>query len=252
MKMKLLKRSAIMATSALGVLGVLFTMLETFGVRVFRLFNIAAASSVVVLLLIIIVLVALAGLCAYSFYLAFNGEKAYKARMVTLKGTDDDVVLIKQETLDDFVKSVIGKPEGVTDISVATQYRDMSLDVTVTLAVNMDTDIANATANMQAIIREQLEVVNGIRLSGVTVIISGINVPENTEGMKMPWADKKEEAEIKEKTEEITSEAAEETAEAIEEVKEEASEEIKEAAEEIKEAEEETEEAAEENADTQE
>ena len=247
MKMKLLKRSAIMATSALGVLGVLFTMLETFGVRVFGLFNKAAASSVVVLLLMIIVLVALAGLCAYSFYLAFNGEKAYKARMVTLKGTDDDVVLIKQETLDDFVKSVIGKPEGVTDISAITQYRDMSLDVTVTLAVNMDTDIANATANMQAVIREQLEVVNGIRLSGVTVIISGINVPENTEGMKMPWADKKEEAEIKEKTEEIAAEVTEEA----EEVKEEAAEEIEETKEETVEAAEETE-TIEENADTQE
>ena len=247
MKMKLLKRSAIMATSALGVLGVLFTMLETFGVRVFGLFNKAAASSVVVLLLMIIVLVALAGLCAYSFYLAFNGEKAYKARMVTLKGTDDDVVLIKQETLDDFVKSVIGKPEGVTDISVATQYRDMSLDVTVTLAVNMDTDIANATANMQAIIREQLEVVNGIRLSGVTVIISGINVPENTEGMKMPWADKKEENEAEEKKEEIAAEVTEEA----EEVKEEAAEEIEETKEETEEAAEETE-AIEENADTQE
>ncbi len=247
MKMKLLKRSAIMATSALGVLGVLFTMLETFGVRVFGLFNKAAASSVVVLLLMIIVLVALAGLCAYSFYLAFNGEKAYKARMVTLKGTDDDVVLIKQETLDDFVKSVIGKPEGVTDISIATQYRDMSLDVTVTLAVNMDTDIANATANMQAIIREQLEVVNGIRLSGVTVIISGINVPENTEGMKMPWADKKEENEVEEKKEEIAAEVTEEA----EEVKEEAAEEIEETKEETEEAAEETE-AIEENADTQE
>lgn len=247
MKMKLLKRSAIMATSALGVLGVLFTMLETFGVRVFGLFNKAAASSVVVLLLMIIVLVALAGLCAYSFYLAFNGEKAYKARMVTLKGTDDDVVLIKQETLDDFVKSVIGKPEGVTDISVATQYRDMSLDVTVTLAVNMDTDIANATANMQAIIREQLEVVNGIRLSGVTVIISGINVPENTEGMKMPWADKKEENEAEEKKEEIAAEVTEEA----EEVMEEAAEEIEETKEETEEAAEETE-AIEENADTQE
>ena len=247
MKMNLLKRSAIMATSALGVLGVLFTMLETFGVRVFGLFNKAAASSVVVLLLIIIVLVALAGLCAYSFYLAFNGEKAYKARMVTLKGTDDDVVLIKQETLDDFVKSVIGKPEGVTDISVTTQYRDMSLDVTVTLAVNMDTDIANATANMQAIIREQLEVVNGIRLSGVTVIISGINVPENTEGMKMPWADKKEENEAEEKKEEIAAEVTEEA----EEVMEEAAEEIEETKEETEEAAEETE-AIEENADTQE
>lgn len=247
MKMKLLKRSAIMATSALGVLGVLFTMLETFGVRVFGLFNKAAASSVVVLLLMIIVLVALAGLCAYSFYLAFNGEKAYKARMVTLKGTDDDVVLIKQETLDDFVKSVIGKPEGVTDISAITQYRDMSLDVTVTLAVNMDTDIANATANMQAIIREQLEVVNGIRLSGVTVIISGINVPENTEGMKMPWADKKEENEAEEKKEEIAAEVTEEA----EEVKEEAAEEIEETKEETEEAAEETE-AIEENADTQE
>ena len=247
MKMKLLKRSAIMATSALGVLGVLFTMLETFGVRVFGLFNRAAASSVVVLLLLIIVLVALAGLCAYSFYLALNGEKAYKARMVTLKGTDDDVVLIRQETLDDFVKSVIGKPEGVTNISVATQYRDMSLDVTVTLAVNMDTDIANAAANMQAIIREQLEVVNGIRLSGVTVIISGINVPENTEGMKMPWADKKEENEAEEKKEEIAAEVTEEA----EEVMEEAAEEIEETKEETEEAAEETE-AIEENADTQE
>lgn len=211
MNIKLLKRLSVMATSALGVLGVLFVLLETFGVHVFGLFHKTASASVVLLLLLIIILIAVAGVCAYSFYLAYIGDKVYKARMITLKGTKEDVVLIKQETLDEFVASVIGRPEGITDISVATEYRDMALDVTVTMKVNMDADIASMTNAMQSIVREQLETVNGIKLGRVAVIISGINVPENIEGMKMPWADKKDEEMAEEiiETEEETNEAAE-------------------------------------------
>lgn len=207
MKMKLMKRIALMATAGLGAVGVLFVILEMFGLHVFGIFHKAAEASVVVLLLLLIILLALAGMCAYAFWIAFKGEKAYKARMVTLKGTRDDVVLIQQDTLDDFVKSVIGQPEGVTDIAVSTQYHDMALDVQVSLTVNMDTDIAASTANMQKIVREQLEAVNGIQLSGVTVIISGINVPENTEGMTMPWAVTKDEEKREEAAEcELTGE----------------------------------------------
>lgn len=206
MNMKHLKRVSVMATSALGVLGVQLVLLETFGVRVFRLFHEAASASVVLLLLLIIILIALAGVCAYSFYLAYFEEKVYKARMITLQGTKDDVVLVKQETLDAFIASLVGKPEGVSDISISSEYSNMALDVTVTMTVNMDADIASITSAMQSVVREQLESVNGIKLSRVAVVISGINVPENTEGMKMPWTDKKEE----EKTEEIIEEIKEE------------------------------------------
>lgn len=242
MNMKFLKRLSVMVTSALGVLGVLLVLLETFGVPVFGLFNKAASASVAILLLLIIVLIALAGICAYSFYAAFLGEKAYKARMITLKGTNDDVVFIKQETMDEFVGSVIGKPEGVTEVSVATEYRDMALDVTITMAVNMDADIAGLTSGIQSVVREQLEKVNGIKLSRVAVIISGINVPENTDGIKMPWADKKEEETAEEtKADEQTDE------EMIEKTVEEAGE-AEEAGEEIEEASEETAEATVEDA----
>lgn len=197
-----------MTTSALGAIGVLLVLLETFGVRVFRLFHEAASASVVLLLLLIIILVALAGVCAYSFYLAYFEEKIYKARMVTLQGTKDDVVLVQQDTLDNFIRSIVGKPEGVNELSISSAYSDMALDVTITVTVNMDADIASMTQNMQNAVREQLETVNGIKLSRVAVIISGIVVPENTEGMKMPWADKQEE-----KADEAIGETAEEKAE---------------------------------------
>ncbi|MBQ1256528.1 MAG: hypothetical protein IIX93_04555 [Clostridia bacterium] len=208
MNMKHLKRVSVMTTSALGAIGVLLVLLETFGVRVFRLFHEAASASVVLLLLLIIILVALAGVCAYSFYLAYFEEKIYKARMVTLQGTKDDVVLVQQDTLDNFIRSIVGKPEGVNELSISSAYSDMALDVTITVTVNMDADIASMTQNMQNAVREQLETVNGIKLSRVAVIISGIVVPENTEGMKMPWADKQEE-----KADEAIGETAEEKAE---------------------------------------
>ncbi len=216
MNMKHLKRVSVMTTSALGVIGILFVLLEIFGVRVFRLFHEAASSSVVLLLLMMIILLALAGLCAYSFYLAYFEEKIYKARMVTLQGTKDDVVLVQQDTLDGFIRSIVGKPDGVNELNIESTYSDMALDVTITMTVNMDADIASLTSSMQSAVREQLENVNGIKLKRVAVIISGIIVPENTEGMKMPWTDKKEEEkkeeiieEVIEKIEEMSGEAEE-------------------------------------------
>ena len=222
MNMKHLKRISVMSVSALGMVGILLTLLETFGVRVFSLFDKAASASVVLLLLLIIVLFALAGLCAYTFYLANFEEKIYKARMVTLQGTKDDVVLIRHETLDQYVESIVGNPEGVKERTISTQYANGALDVTVTMSVHVNANIASLVSDIQANIREQLETVNGIKLSRVAVIISGIIVPENTEGMKMPWADQKEEAPaenivIEENTEEAPAEEAEEVADKTQE-----------------------------------
>lgn len=212
MNMKHVKRAAVMTTSALGVVGVILTLLETFGIRVFRLFHEAASASVILLLLLIIILLALAGICAYSFYLAHFEEKIYKARMVTLQGTKDDVVLVSQETLDNFIRSIVGKPEGVNELTIDSVYSDMALDVTISMTVNMDADIASMTSAMQSEVRRQLETVNGIKLSRVAVIISGIIVPENTEGMKMPWADQPaNEEKIDESAEEIKAEETENT-----------------------------------------
>lgn len=220
MKTKLLKRVSIAASSVLGAVGVLVALLETFGVDVAGLFHKAAGASVVILILLIIVLAALLGVCAYSFYLALFGEKAMSARMITLNGTNDDVVFIKQETLDEFVASVIGQPEGVTEISAQAKYQDGALDVTVTMSVNMDADISALTSEIQSVIREQLENVNGIKLGRVAVVISGIVVPENTQGVKMPWADKKAEETIEEKSEETIEVKAEEKSVEIEDTEE--------------------------------
>lgn len=193
MKSKTLKRAVVAYTSALGVIGILLTVLEMFTVDAFGLFRRAAASSVVILILLLVILFALAGACAYSFYLAIYGEKAMNARMVTLKGTKDDVVFIQQETMDAYVASVVSKPEGVNEISTQAQYKDMALDVTVTMSVNMDVDIPSMISAMQEKVRHQIENVNGIKVSRVAVIVSGIIVPENTEGMKMPWMERLEE-----------------------------------------------------------
>ncbi len=216
MNSKTLKRAVVAYTSALGVIGILLTILEMFSVDAFGIFRRAAASSVVVLILLLIVLLVLAGACAYAFYLAIYGEKALNARMVTLKGTQDDVVFIKQETMEAYVADVVGKPDGVNEISTKAQYKDMALDVTITMNVNMEVDIASMTSSVQEKVRNQIENVNGIKLSRVAVIISGIIVPQNTEGMKMPWAErleqiKKEQAEEAKENAEVTVDSQENT-----------------------------------------
>lgn len=224
MKMMRLRRAVLTATAAFGLFGVVLAILETLGARVFELLHKAASASGVLCAFLLIVLVALAAMCVYALVIALEGRKAANARMITLEGTKDDVVLIKQETLDSIVKSVIGQPDGVTDIKITTQYRDMALDIQVELTVDMNTNIASVTRDMQVNIREQLEKVNGITLSGVSVIISALNVPENTEGMVMPWNENKEaeteeakEAEEAVFEEETAEESAEETTETEEE-----------------------------------
>ena len=220
MNSKTIKRAVVAYTSALGVIGILFTILEMFSVDAFGVFRRAAASSVVVLILLLIVLFVLAGAFGYAFYLAVYGEKALNARMVTLKGTEDDVVFIKQETMEAYVASVVGKPEGVSDISVTAKYLNMALEVTVSISVNMDVDIASMTSEMQKKLREQIESVNGIKLSRVAVIISGIIVPEKTEGMKMPWTERLEE--IKKEQAEAVQENSEEAVESEENIEDQA------------------------------
>ena len=212
MKMKNIKRITLMATACFGFIGVLLSILETLGAKVFELLNRAASASGVLLVFLLIVLLALGGMCVYAFIIVLKGYRAENVRMITLEGTKNDAVLIKQETLDEIIKNVIGQPEGVSEIAISTEYRDLALDVKVNLTVEMSANIASVTTDMQKNIRKQLEEVNGISLSGVSVIISGINVPENTEGMVMPWAAKEAE-----KAEEAEEEAKEEMPEASEE-----------------------------------
>lgn len=211
MKMKLVKRIAIMTSAGIGMIGVVLMLLETFGIQCFSALNKLAFHADGVrflgLILALIIICALAALHAYAFYIAFMGERAYKARMITLKGDKDDVVLIKQETLDDFVKSVVGEPEGVTDLTVNTKYQDMKLGVMVEMNVDIDTDIKDATSKIQADIRRQLEEVNGIEMSGVSILVAKINVPQLSDGMSMPWAAKSEDA-LEAPAEENTAEAA--------------------------------------------
>ncbi|MBR3927635.1 MAG: hypothetical protein IKJ65_01380 [Clostridia bacterium] len=213
MKMKSLKRTVLMATACFGLAGVVLSVLETLGARVFELLSKAASASAALLVILLIILFALGGMCAWAFIIVYRGYRAANVNMVTLEGTQNDVVLIKKETLDEIVKSIIGQPDGVADVSIATEYKDLALDVKVNLTVDMSANIASVTHEMQLNIRKQLEEVNGIRLSGVSVIISGINVPENREGMIMPWSNGSNEEKAEETSEEPAENAALETLE---------------------------------------
>lgn len=215
MKMKLVKRIAIMTSAGIGMIGCILVLLETFGIQCFsqmnklafidgnvRLFGLIAA---------LVLVFALAAVNAYVFLIAFRGEKAYKARMITLRGDKDDVVLIKQETLDELVKDVVGEPEGVSDISVNTKYQDMKLGVMLEMNVDITTDIKEATSKMQSEIRHQLEEVNGIDMSGVSILVTKIKVPALSEGMSMPWAARSEDA-LEQPAEEASEEKTESAA----------------------------------------
>jgi len=228
MKIKCMKRTVLMATAIFGLVGVLLSILETLGAEVFELMNKAASASGVLLAFLLIVLFALGGMCVWAFIIVYKGYRAQNVQMITLEGTKDNAIMIRKETLDEIIKTVIGQPDGITDVAITTQFKDLLLGVKVNLTVEMNANITSVTHDMQANIRKQLEEVNGIRLSGVDVIISAINVPEKTEGMVMPWAQKTEE-ETSEKAEEATEDAAEAAAEeATEDVTEAAAEEAQE------------------------
>lgn len=245
MKIKCMKRTVLMATAIFGLVGVLLSILETLGAEVFELMNKAASASGVLLAFLLIVLFALGGMCVWAFIIVYKGYRAQNVQMITLEGTKDNAIMIRKETLDEIIKTVIGQPDGITDVAITTQFKDLLLGVKVNLTVEMNANITSVTHDMQANIRKQLEEVNGIRLSGVDVIISAINVPEKTEGMVMPWAQKTEE-ETSEKAEEATEDAAEAAAEeATEEVTEAAAEEAQQKTSEENEENEETEETEE-------
>lgn len=198
MKMKLVKRIAIMASACIGLIGVVVLLLEIFGVECTSLLNrMAFQDSRVRIAGLLSALILVGALCAvhvYAFMIAFKGEKAYKARLITLKGDKDDAVLIRQETLDELVRNVVGEPDGVSDIAVNTRYQDMKLAVMVEMNVDLSTDIKETTTQMQEDVRHQLEEVNGIDLSGVSILVAKINVPKLADGMSMPWASKSEDA----------------------------------------------------------
>ena len=225
MEMKKCKRIQIMASSGIGLIGVILMILELFGVKCFALLNKLAFGAQGLrffgLLFALVVIAVIACVHVNAFLIALRGEKTYKARMITLKGTKDDVVLIKQETLDAFVKTVVGEPAGVSEIKVDTGYQDMKLGVRLEVAMDIDADIRKTTDKMQEEVRNQLEIVNGIQLSGVSILINKINVPAISDGMSMPWAAKTEEEKKEEPKEEAApaKEANEafEAAEAIEE-----------------------------------
>jgi len=210
--MKLLKRIAIMASSGIGLVGVILMLLEVFGVECFSALNTLAFADGKVraagLIFALLIVIALAALNAQVFLIAFRGEKAYKASLVTLKGDKDDVVLIQRETLDSLVKKVIGEPEGIQEIKVDTEYHDMKLDVKMDVALEIDANIRETTDKIREDVRNQLENVNGLPVNSVSILISKINVSAISDGMSMPWAGKTEEnTEI---TEEVKEEPAEE------------------------------------------
>lgn len=197
MNMKLLKRFAVMASSGIGLIGVVLMLIELFGANCFAALNKLAFAGgkvrVIGLIFALLIVCAIAAVHLFVFLSALKGEKAQKARLVTLEGDKKDVVLIHQETLDSLVKGIIGQPEGVTDIAIDTGYQDMKLNVKIDLAVDIDTDIRETTERMRKDVRHQIEDVNGIAMSGVSILISKINVPEISDGMSMPWAGKTEE-----------------------------------------------------------
>ena len=188
MKMKLFNRITVMAFACLGFLATVFLALEAFGVNVYGAFNSMivrgdggfSAFGLIVLLLMVILL---ALLCVQVFMIGLYHGDPKKVRMITLKGTEGDAVLIAQETLDELVTQVIGTPEGISDIKITTGYSAQRVDILIDIAVDANIDIPAATHAIQNAVRSQLVDVNGIEINGVNVKISGINVPE--EGVKL-------------------------------------------------------------------
>ena len=184
MKMKLSNRISIMVLAVLGVIAGIFAALETFGIDSFGVLNSlvvgAGGFRIIVLIVILILLAAIALICVQAFLIGLHNGDVKKVRVITLKGTKDDVVLVAQETLDELVKGTIGDPEGVSDIKVTTGYHDKRLDVLIDIAVESTIDIPFVTKEMQNRVRTQLIEINGIELSSVDVKISSIKIPEGT------------------------------------------------------------------------
>jgi len=180
MKMRLVNRISIMVLAVLGVLAAFLIELEMLGGEFFEtlkgLVSRDGRINAAVLIPATLILIAIAALSVQVFMIALRNGKGKSVRLITLKGTKGDAVMIAQETLDQMVKDIIGEPDGVTDVQVVCGYADRKVDVLIDMAVASNIEIPATTRAIQDIVRNQLVDVNGIEISGVNVKISKINV----------------------------------------------------------------------------
>ncbi len=106
-------------------------------------------------------------------YPFFNVEQNYKKTLVNSTELGD--INITLGALDNLVKKVVKREEGISDISTKLMDSESGLNIKLSLKIYSDYVIPELTDQLQKVVKSYLEDTTGVTVNQVSILINEIN-----------------------------------------------------------------------------
>jgi len=110
-------------------------------------------------------------------YPFFNIEKRYKKTLINSTELGD--VNITLGAIDNLVKKVVKKREGIFDINTDINNGESGLDINLSIKVYSDYIIPQLTSELQKVVKSYLEDTTGVTVNNVKILINEIDNKKN-------------------------------------------------------------------------
>lgn len=110
-------------------------------------------------------------------YPFFNIEKRYKKTLIN--STDLGDINITLGAIDNLVKKIIKKREGIFEINTDINNSESGLDIDLSIKVYSDYIIPELTNELQKVVKSYLEDTTGVTVNSVQVLVNEINSEKN-------------------------------------------------------------------------
>jgi len=114
----------------------------------------------------------------FSYFISFfNIEKSYKKTLIN--STDLGDVNITLGAIDNLVKKIVKKREGIFDINTDIDSDDSGLNISLSVKVYSDYIIPELTNELQKVVKSYLEDTTGVTVNSVKILVSEIDSKKN-------------------------------------------------------------------------
>ena len=110
-------------------------------------------------------------------YPFFNIEKRYKKTLINSTELGD--VNITLGAIDNLVKKVVKKREGIFDINTDINNGESGLDINLSIKVYSDYIIPQLTSELQKVVKSYLEDTTGVTVNNVEILVNEIDSEKN-------------------------------------------------------------------------
>ena len=110
-------------------------------------------------------------------YPFFKIEKRYKKTLIN--NTDLGDINITLGAIDNLVKKIVKKREGIFDISTDLKNSESGLDIDLSIKVYSDYIIPELTNDLQQIVKSYLEDTTGVTVNNVEILVNEIDSEKN-------------------------------------------------------------------------